>query len=95
MPRDDALPSLELSCILDLRKHCLSIVADTQLEAVKQLVVNDIPALVGDVALWVQSGAGSTDAEHKRAVREILDEVERRLKKVNSDLDQNSHATIR
>ncbi|KAK6227425.1 hypothetical protein QIS74_00980 [Colletotrichum tabaci] len=81
MPRDDALPSLELSCILNLRKHCLSIVADTQLEAVKQLVVNDIPALVGDVALWVQSGAGSTDAEQKRAVRETLDEVERRLKK--------------
>ncbi|TID05081.1 Nuclear GTPase SLIP-GC [Colletotrichum higginsianum] len=81
MPRDDALPSLELSCILDLRKHCLSIVADTQLEAAKQFVVNDIPALVGDVALWVQSGAGSTDAEHKRAVRETLDEVERRLKK--------------
>ncbi|OHF03901.1 hypothetical protein CORC01_00763 [Colletotrichum orchidophilum] len=81
LSRDEALPSLRLSGIITLRKHCLAIIADTQLTIATKFVVNDIPALIGDVALWIQSGAGSADAEQKRIVRETLDNVDRRLRR--------------
>ncbi len=42
----------------------------------------DIPALLGDIALWIESGAGSADAEQKRTIRETLNELERRLRTV-------------
>ncbi|KAF6826582.1 Nuclear GTPase SLIP-GC 3 [Colletotrichum musicola] len=80
-PKDLALPSLQLSGILTLRKHCLSIVADTQLKAAITFVCSDIPALLDDVALWVESGAGSANSERKRAIRKTLDKVEKRLQK--------------
>ncbi|KAF6831532.1 Nuclear GTPase SLIP-GC 3 [Colletotrichum plurivorum] len=67
-PKDLALPSLQLSGILTLRKHCLSIVADTQLKSAITFVCSDIPALLDDVALWVESGAGSANSERKRAI---------------------------
>lgn len=93
-PKDEALPYLQLSCIIALRKHCLSIIAETQLREATRFATNDIPALLGEVALWVESGAGSTNAEQKRAVRETLDKIERRLKKVNDDMSQDLPLTV-
>lgn len=81
-PRDLGLPTLQLSGILTLRKHCLSIVADTQLKTAITFVRSDIPALLDDVALWIESGAGSVNAEWKRTIRKTLNTVERRLQKV-------------
>ncbi|KAK1566032.1 uncharacterized protein LY79DRAFT_529529, partial [Colletotrichum navitas] len=81
LSKDDALPSLHLSGILALRKHCLAIIGDSQLRIAREFVTNDLPALFGDVALWIESGAGSASAEQKRTVREALDKVERRLKR--------------
>ncbi|KAK2054164.1 hypothetical protein LY76DRAFT_523077, partial [Colletotrichum caudatum] len=81
LSKDEALPSLHLSGIIALRKHCLAIIGDSQLRIARGFVTNDLPALLGDVALWIESGAGSASAEQKRAVREALDKVERRLKR--------------
>ncbi|WDK22112.1 hypothetical protein CGRA01v4_13402 [Colletotrichum graminicola] len=81
LSKDDALPSLHLSGILALRKHCLAIIGDSQLRIARGFVTNDLPALFGDVALWIESGAGSASAEQKRTVRKALDEVERKLKR--------------
>lgn len=41
-----------------------------------------IPALVRDVDLWVQSGLGTMTAERKQNVREALNTLEGRLKRV-------------
>ncbi|UQC76138.1 uncharacterized protein CLUP02_17649 [Colletotrichum lupini] len=89
-PRDVALPSLQLSGILALRKHCLGIIADSQLSIAKRNIDNDIPAMLGEAALWVESGAGSTGAEQKLHIRDTLNLIESRLKRDltrrNSDL---------
>ncbi|KAK2045699.1 hypothetical protein LZ31DRAFT_540968 [Colletotrichum somersetense] len=81
LSKDEALPSLHLSGIIALRKHCLAVIGDSQLRIARGFVANDLPALLGDVALWIESGAGSASAEQKRTVREALDKVERRLKR--------------
>jgi hypothetical protein len=86
--KDEALPFLHLSGILAVRKHCLSMVADSQLRIATKYVRDDIPAFLGDVALWVESGAGSVDAEQKKAVRETLDKVEDNLKRVNNSVSE-------
>ncbi|KAK1989740.1 hypothetical protein LX36DRAFT_594126 [Colletotrichum falcatum] len=81
LSKDDALPSLRLSGILALRRHCLAIIGDSQLRIARGFVTNDLPALLGDVALWIESGAGTASAEQKRSVRKALDKVEDRLKR--------------
>lgn len=81
-PRDVALPSLQLSGILALRKHCLGIIADSQLSIAKRHIENDIPAILGEAALWVESGAGSAVAEQKLHIRDTLNLIESRLKRV-------------
>ncbi|KAJ0381938.1 hypothetical protein COL922a_013543 [Colletotrichum nupharicola] len=77
LPKDEAIPYLQLSGIIALRKHCLSIIADRQLRLTTKFVTNDIPALLGEAGLWVESGAGSANAEQKSAVRRTLDKIER------------------
>lgn len=77
-----ALPTLQLSGILALRKHCLGIIADSQLSAAKRYIDNDIPAVLGEAALWVGSGAGTASAEQKHQIRDTLDLIELQLKRV-------------
>jgi hypothetical protein len=78
-PKAVAHPSLELSGILEVRKHCLSIVAESQLRATTEYLTNAIPAILGSVELWVESGSGSVEAENKRVIREQLEEIENAL----------------
>uniref|UniRef100_L2G701 DUF7605 domain-containing protein n=1 Tax=Colletotrichum fructicola (strain Nara gc5) TaxID=1213859 RepID=L2G701_COLFN len=97
LPKDEAIPSLQLSGIIALRKHCLSIIAESQLRLATKFVTNDIPALLGEAALWVESGAGSANAEQKSAVRRTLDKIERQLRENltgrGSDLRRVGRAT--
>ncbi|KAH7129906.1 hypothetical protein B0J13DRAFT_627047 [Dactylonectria estremocensis] len=86
-PRDAALPHLQLSGILEVRKYCISIVANSQRRLATRYMRDEIPALFAQVELWVQSGAGTADAERKEVVRRTLDELESRLKR---DLKSNS-----
>ena len=46
-----------------------------------------IPDLYAQIQLWVQSGAGSADAERKEVVRSTLHKLENRLKKVRTCQD--------
>ncbi|KAF3807254.1 hypothetical protein GCG54_00008709 [Colletotrichum gloeosporioides] len=80
-PRDVALPSLQLSGIPALRSHCLGIIADSHLSIAKSFIENDIPALLGEATLWVESGAGSARAEQKHQIRDTLNLIESRLKR--------------
>ncbi|KEF63679.1 uncharacterized protein A1O9_01657 [Exophiala aquamarina CBS 119918] len=75
-PKMEALPFLRLSGILEVRKYCLSLVAEGQLCAAIEYMTVAIPALLGSVELWVQSGSGSLSAERKQAIRNTLEEIE-------------------
>lgn len=81
-PRDEATPLLDLSGIIQLRKHCISIVSESQLRAATEFMEQKIPALLESLQLWVQSGSGSLDAQQKQAVHQKMDEIEARLQQV-------------
>lgn len=83
-PKEEALPVLRLSGILDVRKNCISIVAESQLCAATEYMKNTIPALLGSIELWVQSGSGSASAERKRDIRNVLDRMQSELDGVSS-----------
>lgn len=78
-PNEEALPVLRLSGILDVRKNCISITAESQLCAATEYMKNTIPALLGSIELWVQSGSGSASAERKRDIRNVLDRMRSEL----------------
>jgi hypothetical protein len=84
LPKDDALPLLQLSGIIAIRRHCISMVANSQLRIATKYIRDSIPAILGDITLWVQSGAGSVSAERKQAVCETLNSLEARLRRVNT-----------
>lgn len=77
-----AEPFLNLSGIIAIRKHCTAMVAASQLRTSKNFLDNSVPSLLSDIDLWVQSGSGSTSAEQKEAVRNVLDKIEGQLQKV-------------
>jgi len=83
-PKDVALPFLQLSGIFTIRKHCISMVASSQHRIAIKYIQDDIPALLKDIELWVQSGAGTINAEQKEKAREALNTVEARLKRVRT-----------
>lgn len=74
-----------MSGILDLREHCLDIVAESQLRAAKHFMHNSIPALLGSLQLWIDSGAGTADAEMKRSIRETIKKTKRQISSVRYD----------
>lgn len=83
LSKDKALPILQLSGVIAVRRHCISIVAESQLRAATKYIRNSIPAILSEIALWVESGAGSLSAERKQALRETLNVVEARLRTVS------------
>lgn len=75
-------PFLELSGIIAIRKHCTAMVASSQLRTSSSFLDHDVPTLLSEIQLWVQSGSGGTSAEQKEAVRRALDSVEEKLNQV-------------
>ena len=59
--------------------------ASSQLRIAMKYLNDDIPALLGDIQLWVQAGAGNVDAERREEVRQVLSIVEARMKRVRID----------
>jgi hypothetical protein len=81
--RDKAVPFLELSGIVAIRRHCMALISESQLRVATKYLRDDIPNLLSNVELWVQTGAGTADAEEKRAVLEALGTFEDRLRRVS------------
>ncbi|KAF5708726.1 hypothetical protein FGLOB1_6265 [Fusarium globosum] len=79
--KSEAKRNLDLSGILQVRKHCISIVANSQRRIATQYMKDQIPALIADIELWVQSGARTASEERREALCQTLDSVERRLRK--------------
>lgn len=81
-PKAYSLRHLQLSGILAVREHCMEMVSESQRRMAEHYIKHSIPALVRDVDLWVQSGLGTMTAERKQNVREALNTLEGRLKRV-------------
>ncbi|KLO87985.1 Uncharacterized protein LW93_5151 [Fusarium fujikuroi] len=79
--KSEAKRHLDLSGILQVRKHCISIVANSQRRIATQYMKDQIPAFIADIELWVQSGARTASEERREALCQTLDSVERRLRK--------------
>ena len=77
-----SLPYLVLSGIIELRKHCLSIVASSQRQAVNHYIANEIPGFLAQVDNWVESGARCVGTERREAIIRTLDQAESRLSQV-------------
>ncbi|RTE79247.1 hypothetical protein BHE90_006271 [Fusarium euwallaceae] len=72
---------LQLSGILKVRKHCISIVANSQRRIATRYIKDQIPAFLAQVDLWVQSGARTASEERREALCRRLDDVERQLRR--------------
>ncbi|CEJ81031.1 hypothetical protein VHEMI01183 [[Torrubiella] hemipterigena] len=77
--REESQPYLNLSGIIQLRKRCISIVSNAQHEAATSFMQNDIPALIANVGLWVESGAATMDDERKESIRRVCGVLEQQL----------------
>ncbi|KAI0015649.1 hypothetical protein F4780DRAFT_62768 [Xylariomycetidae sp. FL0641] len=86
-----ALPFLELSGIIKVRKHCIAMVSDSQYRIAKQYMQDSTKEFLGRVQLWGESGLGSLDAERRQSIRDAVDAVERRLR---GDITGNQSATF-
>lgn len=83
LPVERSRPWLELSRIISLRKYCLGLVAEQQLQAATTFMEDTVPRLVNAISLWVQSGSGQITLETREQVRRASAEVEKILKRVS------------
>lgn len=85
-PRLDATPTLLLSGIMAIREHCRAKVSDTQHRLCLEYMQDRIPALLGEISLWVSSSeAGSMGAERRRVLRHGLSSLESQLRRASID----------
>jgi hypothetical protein len=73
---------LNLSGIIELRKYCIGIVADSQLRATTEFINNQVPAFLGSVELWVGAGSGNANAERKQQILDAVSTVQEALDEV-------------
>jgi hypothetical protein len=83
-PSDIALPYLQFSGIMDLRRYCIGVVAQSRLEATRKFIKDEIPALLGSIELWVDAGSGNASAESKQKVLDAVAGMQTELDKVRS-----------
>jgi hypothetical protein len=83
-PSDIALPYLQFSGIMDLRRYCIGVVAQSRLEATRKFIKDEIPALLGSIELWVDAGSGNANAESKQKVLDVVAGMQTELDKVRS-----------
>lgn len=75
-PLEVAEPPLALSGIIEVRKHCISIVAQSQFQASNNFMRTQIPALLSSIEMWVRSGAGDITTERRLAIIAVVNAIE-------------------
>lgn len=75
-PLEVAKPPLALSGIIEVRKHCISIVAQSQFQEGSNFMRIKIPALLNSVEMWVRSGAGDITRKRRFAIIEVVNAIE-------------------
>lgn len=84
MPATAALPRLQLSGILDLRRYCIGIVAQSRLRATREFIKDEIPAFLGSTELWVNAGSDNANAQSSQQILDAVSAIERELDEVCS-----------
>ncbi|KAH7071874.1 hypothetical protein BKA63DRAFT_492539 [Paraphoma chrysanthemicola] len=79
--KDVALPYLRLSGILELRRYCIGLVAQSRHRAIQVFIKDQVPALIGSIDLWVEAGSGNASAESKQRILDTVSAVQRELDK--------------
>lgn len=83
-PAQKALPFLTLSGIIELRRYCIGIVAESHLRATTEYTKDEIPALLGSIELWIQAGSGDVNAERKEQILDMVSVIQRELDGVST-----------
>lgn len=83
-PAAVALPYLKLSGMLELRRYCIGIVAESHLRATREFIKDEIPAFLGSVELWVDAGSGNASAERKQQILDAVFAIQQELDEVSS-----------
>ncbi|KAF2278876.1 uncharacterized protein EI97DRAFT_372095 [Westerdykella ornata] len=87
-PAKAALPYLELSGILGLRRYCIEIVAKSRLHAAREFITDAIPAFLGSVELWVKAGCGNASVDGKQRILDAVRVIQRKLDALTSPLSK-------
>lgn len=78
-PAQRALPFLELSGIIELRRYCIGMVAESHLGETVQYINGDIPVLLDSAQIWVDASLGDASAERKQQILDIVSAIQREL----------------
>jgi hypothetical protein len=81
--KEQASDYRHLSNIILVRQHCIALVAQSQFRAATEYIRDKVPALLGSIELWVQSGAGDVGVERRQAIRRGVDQIELQLGRVS------------
>jgi hypothetical protein len=73
---DLASEYLHLSNILALRSYCIGLVAQSQLREATEYIRDSVPALLGSIELWIQSGVAEVGVERRQAIRNSISQIE-------------------
>jgi hypothetical protein len=66
---------LQLSGIIDLRRHCLSIVSKAQLSAAMRYINCEVPAVVAHIRLWAESVSSNWTGANEKLVADAINSV--------------------
>jgi hypothetical protein len=81
-PVATALPYLNLSGILNLRRYCIGIVAQSRFHATRQFIKDTLPAFVGSVGLWVEAGSVRPTVDSKERIIVAMSSVQQEIDEV-------------
>jgi hypothetical protein len=73
---------LDLSGIIQLRKHCTSIVSECQYRSATRYMNEDVPELLVQLQLWVGSSTANATEERRANIRQVVETIERQLMRV-------------
>jgi hypothetical protein len=77
--RGSSRPFLDLSGIIQLRKHCISIVSECQYRSATRYMNEDVPELLVQLQLWVGSSTANATEERRANIRQVVETIERQL----------------
>jgi hypothetical protein len=83
-PTQKALPFLNLSGIIELRRYCIGIVAESHLKETINYMKNEIPTLLNSVQIWIDASLGDANAERKQEILNTVSAIQRELDEVRS-----------
>ncbi|QKX56123.1 uncharacterized protein TRUGW13939_03223 [Talaromyces rugulosus] len=78
-PTQKALPFLNLSGIIELRRYCIGIVAESHLKETINYMKHEIPTLLNSVQIWIDASLGDANAERKQEILNTVSAIQREL----------------